>query len=239
MSPKFYDRLSTVYDAVWGGYSSNYTPLIQQLLRDRGIKYARVLDLACGTGTLALELGKKGHAVYGVDISEPMIRIARRKAQLLDNVRFAVHDMLSFSHPDLFDLVCCTIDSLNYVLSERAMTRFFTKVRELLKQGGLFVFDVNTDAMYTSRHDDVITHTFNGKSFVQRLTFDRNTGAATAIFEFPGGEIEIHKQMPYSYATIRKILRQTGMRMIRKYSDFSGTRFRKGDERLICVAMRR
>lgn len=39
----------------------------------------KILDVACGTGTVALELARHGYSVVGVDVVEPLIRIARRR----------------------------------------------------------------------------------------------------------------------------------------------------------------
>ena len=89
-----FERLSTVYDVDWGKWPRRYIPLIQAVLRELDIARARVLDLACGTGTLALELAKLGHEVLGVDISPKMIGYAedQRRQRGLDNVRFLCAD---------------------------------------------------------------------------------------------------------------------------------------------------
>lgn len=56
----------------------------------------RVVDLGCGTGTLSVLLAEHGHAVTGLDFSEPMVARARAKAVAAglgpDRVRFAVAD---------------------------------------------------------------------------------------------------------------------------------------------------
>jgi ubiquinone/menaquinone biosynthesis C-methylase UbiE len=41
---------------------------------------ARVADLGCGTGSLAVLLAEEGHAVHGVDVSPAMVDRARAKA---------------------------------------------------------------------------------------------------------------------------------------------------------------
>lgn len=53
---------------------------------------ARVLDLACGTGDLALEADAAGGRVVGLDLTEPMIALARKKPGA-DRVRWLVGDM--------------------------------------------------------------------------------------------------------------------------------------------------
>ena len=76
-----YQALSRVYDAGWADFSIQYAPLVGEQLAIRGIRKARVLDLGCGTGVLAVALAKAGHTVRGVDSSLPMLRVARRNAR--------------------------------------------------------------------------------------------------------------------------------------------------------------
>ena len=97
-----YSRLSQIYDLGWGDFSTNYAGLIHELLHDHHIIQARILDLACGTGILAIELARKGHIVKGIDISPEMIRLANSKSTGLPNVFFEVADITDFqSQTDL------------------------------------------------------------------------------------------------------------------------------------------
>ncbi len=45
-----------------------------------GDRSKRILDIACGTGRHAIELGKRGYHVVGFDLSEGQLRVAREKA---------------------------------------------------------------------------------------------------------------------------------------------------------------
>ncbi|MBN1336789.1 MAG: class I SAM-dependent methyltransferase [Deltaproteobacteria bacterium] len=61
-----------------------------------------VIDIACGTGALSLTLARHAGHVTGLDLSEDMVRTARRKAERrkLDNTSFEVHDVTDLSvHP--------------------------------------------------------------------------------------------------------------------------------------------
>lgn len=83
---------------------------------------ARVLDLACGTGQLALPLARAGARVTGIDIAEPQISKARARATAegLD-IRFEVGDAEDISHDDgAFDLVISLIGAMFAPRPERA-----------------------------------------------------------------------------------------------------------------------
>ncbi|HKJ67115.1 MAG TPA: class I SAM-dependent methyltransferase [bacterium] len=239
MTSRIYTNLAEVYDALWGHLTRQYVSLVNHVLFDHGLTYVRVIDFACGTGSLACQMGKKGHLVHGIDISPAMVKIARTKTWDLPNVTFAVQDMMQFSANSVYDVATCTFDSLNYLLAETEVRTFVKAITRALKPGGLFIFDINTEHMYAHYQEDILQHNLNGKRFFQRLSYNANQKIATAVFEFTDGTMEIHRQAAYSYATIKKILKSARMRVVNAYSDFNGRGFRSGDERLICVAVKR
>lgn len=101
---------------------------------------ATVLDVGCGTGSLALRLADAAAWVHGLDVSPAMIRIARAKAaeQAVDNVTFHVGALdASFDAlgPGSVDVVCAY--SLLHLLADRPAT--LRRVHDLLAPGGVFV----------------------------------------------------------------------------------------------------
>jgi len=62
--------------------------------------FHRVIDIACGTGSLSLAIAGKAHSVTGIDLSEEMIGTAIRSARRknLTNVTFELRDASSLSH---------------------------------------------------------------------------------------------------------------------------------------------
>jgi len=130
----------------------------------------RALDVACGTGTLAMLLADDGWDVTGLDSSAAMLDQADAKAEhiaTLGQVTFVQGDMRglltndqrpmtndqrtqldTFSsfvlRPSSFDLVTCVYDSLNYLLDERDLESCFEGIARVLAPGGLLVTDMNT-----------------------------------------------------------------------------------------------
>jgi SAM-dependent methyltransferase len=67
-----------------------------------------VLDVGCGSGALALAAAAEAHRVVGIDLSEPLVELARRRADslLVDNVEFVIADAQTESFAaDSFDLL--------------------------------------------------------------------------------------------------------------------------------------
>ncbi|HBQ63373.1 MAG TPA: class I SAM-dependent methyltransferase [Clostridiales bacterium] len=184
----------------------------------------RILDLACGTGTLAGLLAKRGYAVTGVDSSLDMLAAAREKNDCLKGLceflpEYFCSDMRSVSVGQNFDVVICTLDSFNYILSLDELTLVFGRVRQHLAPGGLFLFDINTRyklahmpggasfcevledmAVFWAAEFDPVTEicSFDFSIFVknERNTFDRYD--------------ELHEEKAYRTRDIVAALKKTG-----------------------------
>jgi len=84
-----FDRIARVYDVM----NSVMTAGMHHRWRKRAVDLARVgpgaraLDVATGTGDLAIELASRGASVVGIDFSERMLELARRKAPGIEFLR--------------------------------------------------------------------------------------------------------------------------------------------------------
>lgn len=98
----------------------------------RGVQ-GNVLDVACGTGDMAVSLVERGCTVTGVDISEEMLAIARQKAPM---VTFMIADAEHLPFPDAsFDAVTCAFGVRNFVHLEQGLN----EILRVLKPGGQLV----------------------------------------------------------------------------------------------------
>jgi SAM-dependent methyltransferase len=231
-----YERLSQVYDAGWGDFSIQYVGLINELLQERGLTPARILDLACGTGTLAVELAQCGYAVRGMDISPEMIGIAKSKSIGLSNLSFEVQDMICFNIEGKFDLVTCTYDSINYIRKLSDLRKMLFRVNSVLHKQGLFIFDSNTKELYLSHADETQKRELNGQSFIQHCSYNSTRNVATTVFSFSDGTYEIHKQRPYGYDELIPLLTRAGFKVVHLFSWFERMPYALKTPKLFCVA---
>jgi len=143
MSSPAYDKFAHFYNLYWG---ESFTDDAQEGLSNFVLPFlapeARVLDLCCGAGHMAAWLAACGYEVTGLDISKPMIELARDNAP---GVEFVVGDATEFTFPEPFDAVVCVFDSVNHLPSGEEVQEMFKSASRALKPGGLFVFDINTD----------------------------------------------------------------------------------------------
>ena len=113
---------------------------------------AHILDLACGTGLFALGMHKQGYRVTGVDQSDRMLDIARRRVERDQiNIQLHIGDMRAFTLEDRFDAVACTGDTINHLLEWDELLDMFRCVHDVLAPGGAFVFDTSTLVIYESQ----------------------------------------------------------------------------------------
>ncbi|MFW6151329.1 MAG: class I SAM-dependent DNA methyltransferase [Chloroflexota bacterium] len=230
-----YQRLSQVYDLDWGRFSSRCVDLIETLLRERGLVRVRVLDLACGTGVLAVALAEKGHVVRGIDISPAMVEIARQRATT-PRVCFQVQDMARLRTSGPFDLVTCTYDSVNYLRSDRTLRRLFHRVAEVLTGRGLFVFDAATEQLARSAPQGTGRRELGGISFLHRFEYDVFHRELRTVFEFRDGTREVHRQYPRSPDGVQDLLLSAGLAVTRLFSGYDGADYRPDAERVVYVA---
>ena len=101
----------------------------------------QVLDLACGTGSLAIELAARGYDMTGLDLSADMLAIASAKNP---GILWLNQDMRGFELYGTVGAIICCYDSLNYILEKKDVKKCFKLAYNYLDPGGLFIFDVNS-----------------------------------------------------------------------------------------------
>lgn len=98
-----------------------------------------ILDAGVGTGRLATWLAKRSFRVVGVDLSDEMLKVAKRKARLSDvNIDLVLADLhfLPFRYR-VFDGCVC----INVIDHLSDANKFFKELRLMLKPNGFFVFN--------------------------------------------------------------------------------------------------
>ena len=128
----------------WDWYASTYGDRLFRLLDDRGLAGSRVLDAGCGTGTLALELARRGYRVTGVDLSQAMLEVARGKDEGR-RVEWRRADVTALDLGATFDVVTCVADILNHLEDLAAWAGALRGFARHLRPSGLLFVDVMTN----------------------------------------------------------------------------------------------
>ncbi len=142
-----YSALARIYDE-WMAHLDydRWADYLCSLMRENGVPPgAAVVDLACGTGLIALRLARRGFRVTGIDRSEEMLTQASRMASREGlSVNWGMMDMRDFRIHRPADCVVCACDGVNYLTSIPDVDRCFFAVAKALRPGGLFLFDISS-----------------------------------------------------------------------------------------------
>lgn len=118
---------------------------LNQIIRGELDAPALLLDLACGTGSLAIEFDRLGYDVIGVDGSQEMLTLAYQKSMEAGCRILFLHQRME--ELDLYgtvDAAVCALDSINHITEPEALSQVFERLALFVRPGGLLVFDANT-----------------------------------------------------------------------------------------------
>ena len=134
---KYWDKLTPRYEPFIEKYWKIYPSLLDKISEDVNSGDI-VLDVATGSGLVALKVAEQAAQVYAVDISQPMIEEAEKKMmeKKIKNVEFSVEDAykLPFDN-DMFDTVICN----NALHNMKYPENILSEIKRVLKPGGRFI----------------------------------------------------------------------------------------------------
>jgi ubiquinone/menaquinone biosynthesis C-methylase UbiE len=144
---KPYSALAEIYDSVMQDVDyETWADYIDEIIMYHHPEARDLLELACGTGTMALSLEELGFFnITATDGAPDMIRAAQKKgARLKSAIDFQVVDFLDINLEKKFDVVFMVFDSVNYLHNEEDIQNLFKQVAGVLKENGIFIFDFTT-----------------------------------------------------------------------------------------------
>jgi SAM-dependent methyltransferase len=137
MSSDFY-HYPELYDALLP--ATAHIAYYQDLARKAS---GEVLELACGTGQLTIPIARAGLSTAGLDMSAPMLTVARQRAADANvSVDFAQSDMRNFDLTRKFALIFIGRNSLLHLHSTEDLLSALAAIRRHLAPGGIFAFDI-------------------------------------------------------------------------------------------------
>lgn len=153
-----YGSISGIYDKVNADIDySAWADFIEDCFH----KYSKkkpslVLDLACGTGSMTLELARRGYDMIGIDGSEDMLAEAYNRMYdcEMSGILYLRQDMRAFELYGTVGAVTCCLDSINYLSGEGELKACFDCVHNYLDPDGIFIFDVNTPYKFENVYAD-------------------------------------------------------------------------------------
>ena len=221
-----YSRLAVIYDHVMRHVDyDHWADYVESVYRRHGFFPRRLLDVACGTGTLALELASRGYLAGGVDGSEAMISQAQQKAEKLgQDIFFETRNLMNLEGLPTFEGVLCLYDSLNYMMSVEDISTALEQVRILVEPEGLFVFDVCTETNSLAYFRDMTNRERgDGFTYVRRSHYDAGVQVNAFEIRFEGSDevfYEEHRQRIYPLEELERVIQESRFHLEAAYDGF-------------------
>lgn len=216
-----YDRLTNDVD-----YAAMVDFYWQILAREK-LRPRSAADLACGTGSVALLLARRGLRVTAVDASEEMLTVAEQKTRALPTPpQFVCQRLEALRLPRGVDLAVSALDGLDYLTEPAACALAIRRVYRALNPGGCFIFDVNTPEKLRAMDGQVFLDEDDDVYCVWRGDFDENTNICSYgmdLFQREGSvwrrSFEEHREYAYSQAQLTAFLTQAGFVGVEVFAD--------------------
>jgi SAM-dependent methyltransferase len=208
-------------DAFGGAYDALILPRLLALLDRHAPGARRIADLGIGTGDLVVALARRGFAVVGVDVSHPMLAVARAKiaaASLAVRPELVCADIRSLALVPPADAAVCVYTVVNQLVEDGDLERLFAAVHASLAAGGVFVFELNLPAAYDAwwTGDDEVTT--NGVRITRRHRRDPGSSVIAAdvtIVDAAGSEHHDRiLQRPYGDEEVRRTAEGAGFAVL-------------------------
>jgi len=243
-----YERFAHVYDELQ--VDIPYDKYVEWVLQHAPCnQFPNLLDIGCGTGVLSLLLARAGYSVSGIDLSENMLSIAaERFSDEGLHVPLFCMSMDELEGFEALDVVTIAIDSLNYVVQEKAVYATLERIYDALKDGGQLFFDVHSlykmndiflDSPFTYDDGNIsyVWHTEPGDfehSVIHQMTFFVRDAVSDLYERFD----EEHIQRTFPIEQYMTWLRTIGFNHVEVTADFTDDAPEYESERIFIRAVK-
>lgn len=231
-------RLAALYDldSPWGEDTDFY-------LAVAGSEPLSIVDIGCGTGTLAGGLNAAGHRVTGVAPAQAMLDVAPKNPFAAEVVwQQARAD--SFQLDELCDLATMTGHAFQVLLSDSEIQGALMNIYRSLKEEGLLVFesrnpDLNWDEIWDTEN---IWQTREGEVRQIRTGFLRDGERISFRHSFEFNDETLVSDSVLRFASlpdIRRLLELTAFEVIEMLGNWRGKKFEPLDQEMIFIAQKK
>ena len=244
-----YDLLAPFYDKINKDIDySKWADFIEKLVDKHCGRVPELwLDLGCGTGSMTIELAKRGRDMTGIDYSPEMLNLARERSEDLGlkNILWLCQDIRNFELYGTVDVCVSCLDTINHLKSSKDLNACLDLVHNYLAPDGLFIFDINGkykfenvygDNSYVMEEDNAVCiwqNYYNPKTqkcdFYITL-FEENEYGSYDRYE------EQQVERMYTLRSIKKHLSDNSLEFLGAYSDFDFNDATDSSERIYIVA---
>ena len=167
-----YSRLAFYYDELMNHVDyKSWAKYIRTILSHYGQKPAAIVELSCGTGAIFKYLKSNKWSLFGGDRSFNMVAKCKEK-KFNTPCYYFCSDFRAIPIKDkYFDVALILYDSVNYLIDDDDLASMFDEVYRILKNGGIFIFDVVTPYICQTAFLDYSEQKFWGQSGYTRKSW--------------------------------------------------------------------
>lgn len=229
--PALYSQMAEYYDRIywWKDYGRE-VKFLTDVLQHYGVHGKRILEVACGTGAHTKVLTARGYSVVGVDLSEDVLRVARRKVK--HGATFIRGDMRQLDKfvQGEFDALICLFSAISYNTNLDDLRKTVNGFAAHLKRDGVVMFDTHfTKEGFRDgyRGEDIFD---DGRVIGARLSTSKRSGDVGELwFTYlvkDGKKVivvrnDVHHLGLYDKEDIIQVMKESGFVRIRVYQDWT------------------
>lgn len=220
---RIYDYINRKIDYdIWAVY-------LVEICSERININSKILELGAGTSKLAKAFQRKYKFYYPTDLSKEMLLENKLNNQI-------VCSMLNLPFNKKFDIVISAFDSVNYLLRKKDLSELFCQVKKILKDDGIFLFDVSLEAnSYVHTSKPIRKGNTGELKFIQKSSFNSKNRIHTNEFiinDKNGNKFkEIHKEKIYPFFDYFPIIEKAGLYVEYCFEAFTFENARENSER--------
>jgi SAM-dependent methyltransferase len=231
-----YDAIASFYDP----WSRSVTEDVDFYVERARASGGPVVELAVGTGRIAIPVARAGVSVIGIDTSPAMLAVARAAAEeagVVEQLDLRLGDLREPPVTERVPLVICPFRSLLHMETEEEKLRALRAARALLEPDGHFVFDV----FAPSREDIEET---NGRwlerepGIFERADWDEDSRTLSLSVRSDDGSATTFGLHWLSAPEWQRLLDEAGLEVEALYGWFDGRAY-EGEEDMVFVTRRR
>lgn len=127
--------------ALYDQENNNYTPELELLSKWATKSEGPIIDLACGTGRITIQLAQMGYKLMGVDVHQGMLNEAMKKSSMLEvPIDWVLQDCTALNLNQKSKLIYCIGNSFQHFLTNEDQDNLLVSIFNHLEKDGIFIF---------------------------------------------------------------------------------------------------
>lgn len=237
-----YNAFASVYDRLTQNVDyKRIASFIKDIIIKEKPDASLVLDMACGTGSLAIELDRLGFDVTAADASVDMLNAARERSP--HNILYLCQKMEKLDMFGTMGAIVCTLDSINHITSKEKLKEVFRRAALFLDNDGVLIFDANTtykhkyvlaDNVFIYDLDEIycVWQNATDESLLTRIELDFFVRDENGTYTRSG---ESFCERAYSDSELEAVLNENGFIIKHRYDDYTYNAPGDGTQRVVYV----